>query len=343
MPSNAKINDENVLKVLCSDVIASSNKLYKKFYFLYRSIVNPFKLFFHLYKIPRSVVLFNDFDQATAFIWVPLFHLLKTKHCFAVILHDPDRDKFFYVKKLSELTMTSIMSFMHIAFYHGFLPKKKYYTGTFLKLRVPHGIYNNEAVNKEFLAKLQSLSKGNILLGMLGNIRPEKNYEAAIDALTSLNNCMLLIAGKPANSAVSVNSYKKYAAAKKVTEKIIWIEEYLDESSFNAAIEACEIILLYYKPSFTSQSGMLNSVAHFKKKIIISDAESSLKETVVKYQLGTVIQNNKSTSLANAIKEQLAKANDNLLTNWQRYIDEHSWERHVDIAIKSYQKVCNEN
>ena len=78
---------------------------------------------------------------------------------------------------MSIMSMKSIMSLIDIAFYHGYLPEKAYYKGNFLKVNVPHGIYDNVEIDLALLSHIRELSKGYSLLGILGNIRQEKNYE----------------------------------------------------------------------------------------------------------------------------------------------------------------------
>jgi glycosyltransferase involved in cell wall biosynthesis len=341
MPANANFNHQRVFKVLLADLSKSSNVLVKRCYFLYRSLVNPIILFRYLKTQPASVVLFNDYDQTTAFFWSPLFKLLRKKHRFAVVLHDPDRDKFFRYKSLSEATMRAVMSFMDVAFYHGFLPEKKYYSGNVLKVKVPHGIYYSASVDEGFLLKIKALAEGNLLIGVLGNIRAEKNYEIIIDALAKIEGVKLLIAGQAANSSVPISHYKSYAKKRNVDSRIIWIEEYLSSSAFNAAIKICDVILLYYKSTFTSQSGILNTIAPFKKKLIISNAKSSLRESVEKYNLGKIVPEGDARCLVETISNLIACDTGPAL-GWQQYMDDSSWEKHVSIAVDSYKKIMHE-
>ncbi len=339
MPENAAINEKNVEKMLCADICVSQNKLIRKAHFLYRVFVNPFIAFKYLKRQPSTVFIFNDYEQLSAFFWVPFFRLLKQKHSFAVILHDPDRDGFLSAKTLSEKTMKHFMSIIDVAFHHGFLPVKEYYNGKFLKIAVPHGIYDTIGMDMDMLKYLKEKAEGCSVMGIIGNIRDEKNYDAAINALTKLNNVKLLIAGKASNSSVSVDRYKEYAKERKVEHKIIWLETYLSQPAFNAVIEFCDIVLLYYKPSFTSQSGVLNSIAPFAKKLIISDSESSLKDCVVKYNLATIVANNDISGLTNAIIELLLQPADYGYSNWQEYIKDSSWEKHVSIALAGFREV----
>ncbi len=126
-----------------------------------------------------------------------------------------------------------------------------------------------------------------------------------MDALRRLNGVALLVAGKAANSAVSVAYYQQYAAEKKVAHKLIWIDDYLDQSKFNAAISACDIVLLYYQPSFTSQSGVLNTIAPFKKKLIVSDIQSSLNRNGKAIQLCELVPHDNPERLLSAINKLL--------------------------------------
>ncbi len=66
MPSNAAVAGEGIIKILDADLIDSKNKWVKKFHFVYRSLSNPYKLYNYIRKKPGAVVLFNDFDQLTA-------------------------------------------------------------------------------------------------------------------------------------------------------------------------------------------------------------------------------------------------------------------------------------
>lgn len=341
MPSNAAVHGDHIYKFLLADLINISGKALKKLYFLYRSFINPVRFFLYILKQPKSIVLFNDFDQVTAFFWVPLFKCIQAKHLYAVILHDPDRDDFFPVKSLSEISMQWIMSFMDIAFYHGYLPDKKYYKNNSVKVCIPHGIYTRGVSDNSFLDKIKAQVNGDFIVGILGNIRDEKNYEVVMDAVSTLEGIQILIAGKPASSGVDIGHYQRYADKLHMQHKIIWEIQYLNNESFNAAIEVCDVILLLYKPSFTSQSGMLNSIAPFKKKLIISDVQSSLKEAVIKHNIGAVVPHNNPAELAKAITRQLLFENYHLESNWDKYILESSWQRHVEIAMDSYKKLLD--
>jgi glycosyltransferase involved in cell wall biosynthesis len=339
MPANSTLaKDYRVHNVLLADKISSGNPLLKKLYFIYRSFVNPVRLYRLLKKEPSSVVVFNDYDQLSSFYWVPLFKRLKRQHIFSVILHDPDRDQYLPSKRMAIGSMNKVMSLMDAAFYHGYLPDKPYYKGNFLKAVVPHGIYPPVEGNETFRAFIASKRNKRTLLGILGNIRDEKNYELVLEALALLPDCQLLVAGAKANAEVPVERYRKKIIELGLEDRVIWVERYLDETELQTAISACDIVLLYYKPSFTSQSGMLNTIAPYKKKLVVTDTPSALQQVTARYKLGVLAPPDDKTALIQAIQLLQAQQTDEYKSGWRQYEQEASWTAHVQIAIETFKK-----
>ena len=260
-----------------------------------------------------------------------------------MVLHDPDRDAYPPSKWFSQYCMKQLMKTMHLGLYHAFLPDKPYYkpNGKTNYLSIPHGIYAPEPSDHNLLAKLAE-EKANqyTLISILGNIRPEKNYELAIDALTSFPNLKLLIAGRTANSSVNTVSLKKQARSIGVENRIIWIEKFLSNAEMSAAIEKSDIILLNYAPTFTSQSGILNQVAPFKKKIIVSDTPNALSIIVKQYNLGILCKPDSIRSLVTAIEETLEF--DSGVERWGNYIHYASWNNQTN-SILNELKTMNLN
>jgi glycosyltransferase involved in cell wall biosynthesis len=339
MPSNADVNEPGIIRILVRDLINSNNKWIKKLHYLYRSLVNPYKLFFFLRKQPAAFVVFNDFDQFTAWLWAPAFKIFKRKHKFAIMLHDPDRDKFFTSKFLSESSMNLIMSFADLGVYHGYLPDKPYYKENLRKVVVPQGIYDDVEIDNDYLNDIRNQAGTSNIIGILGNIRDEKNYLIIIEALSLLDNVKLLISGKVSSSSVSIDDYKRHAKEYNVDNKIIWKVGYVSKAAFNAAIIACDIVLLYYKPTFTSQSAVLNTIAPFNKKFIIADIESSLKQLVDKYSIGKVVPHSNPVLLAEAIKELLPLPENCDRDGWKKYVIDSSWDTNVEITINNYKSL----
>ncbi|HTE24063.1 glycosyltransferase [Flavitalea sp.] len=339
MPVNAK-DEPGYLRILLTDQAGWENRIIKKFYFLYRSIVNPLRFYRYLRSQKNGIVLFNDYDQLSSFLWVPLFKSLRSKFIFSVILHDPDRDNYLPSKSFSKFSMKRVMSLMDVAFYHGMLPQKEYYTGKFDKVAVPHGIYDvvtEDEVVENFILKQKS---SHFLLSIIGNIREEKNYELVIRSLIHLPEFKLIIAGAKANSEVPVESYRQLVTALGLSSRVIFIEKFLSEPELHAVIKTSDIILLYYSTSFTSQSGILNLIAPYKKKILVADTPSALTHDVRRFSLGEVVPADNPDLFIEGVKTLWAK--DMNESAWDDYISEASWSTNVDIAIKTFkQKLRN--
>jgi glycosyltransferase involved in cell wall biosynthesis len=344
LPKNASFQYKGVKHILLKDTNKFPLPLLSKALFLFRSLINPFILCYFLLKKPKSVVILNDFEQLTACIWAPVFKLLLKKKLFAVVLHDPDRDNFPPSKYFSVLSMKSMMSVTDLAFYHDYLPEKPYYKNKHTTyVSVPHGIYPGHPVDEKLSAWLNDHKSHNtVLMTVPGNIRKEKNYEYIIRAIADIQQIKLVIAGKKANSAVDINEYKTIAKQLGITEKVIFIEKFLSENELSALIEQSDIICLYYSASFHSQSAILHLIAPYKKKIIISDTNSSLTKICRKYHLGIIVPPDSTEELKKGIITSINNENINE-ASWQKYIEQASWQNHISIAMKHMIRKLNDS
>jgi len=331
LPVKSSYNEPGVKQILISDQ-PIENKLLGKLSFLYRIFINPLILFFFAIRQRPSLLMLNDFEQLTVPIWVPLFYILKIKHQIAVILHDPDRDQYPPSYMYSVWCMKRIIKLVDFALYHDHLPEKPYYpVGSTQYLSVPHGIYPASKPNVKLLQDLQQQKSGyELTMGIIGNIRPEKNYQLVIEALSELPEVQLVIAGSPANSSVDTDQYKKLARELNVDAQIIWLEKYLSETELSSVITAVDLILLYYASTFTSQSGILNTIAPYEKRVIIADTHSGLAKIARENGIGKLVEPDNKDSLLAAIKDHIQN---NKNENWTLYMRKASWKKQIDLTI----------
>lgn len=233
--------------------------------------------------------------------------------------------------------MRWITHLMDFGLCHQKLPQKTYYPSSFTSLQVPHGIYCKEAKEENFFHSILQEKADGKLISILGNIRDEKNYEAAFAVLPLLKNTKLLIAGKPANSSVSIDSYKAIISQLNLQEKVILKSHYLSPAEFAAAIEASDLILLFYKSTFKSQSGILNAIAPYKKKLLVSDAPSPLLSSVKQFQIGHIAPLNNSAALARSIDLLLQTRQESFNDGWVQYVEAANWNDHVNIVVQEMQ------
>lgn len=329
---------KSVHKVLCNDRPKSAVTIVKRLHFLARHFINPFILFFFVVKRSRpSIIFLNDFEQLSAFLWVPLYKIFLRKHKFAIVLHDPDRDAYPPSRSVSGVSMRVIMSLMDFALYHERLPSKCYYqpNGKTRYIKVPHGIYPQKKADELLLKELLS-EKGDFrYVAMIGNIRSEKNYDLAIRALVYIKNAKLVIAGAPSSSSEDVMALRALAERSGVYERVVWVIRYLSENEMAAIIESTDLVLLNYKQSFTSQSGILNLIASYRKKIVASRTESSLTAVMERFKLGALVKPGDLEDLIDQISQNLGRKSSG---NWDDYLKYASWENHANIVIDNLRK-----
>jgi glycosyltransferase involved in cell wall biosynthesis len=333
LPKNSRFRWSGVLNNLISDKIDSSKNWLKKLHFIYRNLFNPLLLFWFLLFRNSSIIILNDFEQLTAPIWVPLYKLFLGKHKFAVVLHDPDRDNYPPSKSYSEYCMGLMMGIMDLGLYHETLPNKKYYEKSQRTsyLSIPHGLYPKADNDDVVLSLLENLKADYTYLAILGNIREEKNYHLAIEALTLLPHYKLIIAGSPSNSSVLVDVFKQKIRQLGLEEKVIWIDKFLSDNELSSVICASDIILLNYARTFTSQSGVINLIAPYYKKFIYSNVPSGLSSIAKQFKLGLMVEPDNKDSLVQGIETINEMEVDR--SAWDNYSAYASWENHVNYVL----------
>ena len=343
LPCNAKIpSSSEARKILLSDQPLFSNFFFSKLYFLYRTFVNPL-IFFLFLKKKQGYVIFNDFDQVSSYLWVPLYRRLKPKLVFSAVLHDPDRDQYFRNLRLSIATMRSVMSIMDIAFYHEILPVKPYYNSNLqtVFVPVPHGLYDLKVPEEKdrTLQKELETFKGKEfkLIGALGNIRHEKNYKLIIQVLKEVSGVKLFIGGLPANTSVNMMELEQLIENDSLTDRVLILPKYLDDAELRTIASVCDAFILYYSNTFKSQSGILNLLAAFKKTLLVSSNDSPLSKLVKRFNLGLMAKPDRKTEL----KDMLCKFAENEIpeADWQGYFAYASWANHVNMAIHAFKEL----
>ncbi len=332
-------DDRQIHKILCNDRREYPSALRSKLAFLYRTFRNPLILFGFLLQLrERHYVILNDFEQLSAILWAPLYSLFLKRHVFLIVLHDPDRDAYPPSKWFSELSMKMIMRRMKFGLFHEQLPVKPYYDlhGATKYLAVAHGSYERSEPDKEMLHALSTINGP--VISIIGNVRVEKNYEIAIRSLRDLPSVTLVIAGSASSSSVDVEGLRQLAADLKVSHQVRFVIKYLSSPEMSAVIQRSSLVILNYKLSFTSQSGILNTIAPFKKKVIISDTASALTRVARQFGLGYLVRADDEADFRRVLSEALSApdaANDE---SWSAYLKYASWENHVNIVLSAIER-----
>jgi glycosyltransferase involved in cell wall biosynthesis len=332
-----KYEECSVHKILLNDKKKTDSKIISRLRFLCRQFYNPIRFLFYLFKEPASVIIWNDFEQLSAPFWIPVLKLLARKHYHVIILHDPDRDNYPPSTGYSAFCMKVMMQNMNLALYHEYLPEKSYYNHQKANFQsVVHGIYDTHIPAELLLKNLIDWKGNQKLIAVVGNIRDEKNYEIILRALVKMPQEKLLIAGSAANSAVDIHALKKYADSIGIANRIYWEIHFLSDSELAACIKASDIILLYYKPEFVSQSGVLNLLVPHNKQFIYTDTPSGLQRMCRQYQIGVPCVANDSDALARTVEQASPLSEES--TIYDKYKKDADWISIIDIIEKRFKE-----
>lgn len=123
---------------------------------------------------------------------------------------------------------------------------------------VPHGNFSNmyqPVIDNASLKQQYDFKQNRLLLGMVGEIRPNRGHEEAILAVQRLEGkVQLLIAGR-CKDQTYLSELKNMAMH---SDNVIFIAENLSDQKYNDLIAASDITLLPYK-SITTSGALLSS------------------------------------------------------------------------------------
>lgn len=337
LPENADWDAPFAKRILMADEPDTSKPLFRKLHFLFRVFINPLRLWAFARKEKQGAILFNDFEQLSAFFWVPLFRLFLNRTPKAILLHDPDRDAYPPNQSITQWSMRQIMAQMDLGVYHEILPQKPYYQQTAQRYaNVGHGLFPQHAPDAELYDELQQFKGKDTLLSIPGNLREEKNYELVLQVLRDFPGIRLVVAGKKAHSGVPLEQWLRYAE-EQLTGRVLWKTHYLSHAEFAAVLEVSDAVLLYYSSSFKSQSGILFKAGAHRKPLIVSKGEHALSHLVERYGLGMTVPQDDPDALHQALDAWLKQA-EPISADWEGFSSFSDWHTNVRTVVDTWRK-----
>jgi hypothetical protein len=226
-----------------------------------------------------------------------------------------------------------LMWAMNIGFYHEVLPPKWYYQGRATNyVALPHGIYPEAVSDALFTKRIQHFANGRHLFLIPGNVRAEKNTAMILSALQSVPNACVLIVGKAASGTVDTPELEQLMRLPALKGRCMWENRYVTAPEMAAAMQQANTVMLYYSASFRSQSAILNSVAPYRKQILVSDTQSALSHIVIKFDLSKLVPPDNPDALTLAMKQCTQNCADNT-AHWNAYLEYASWRNNAQIAL----------
>lgn len=160
-----------------------------------------------------------------------------------------------------------ILSFKSEQILYEYVPEIKELGKTFF---CPHPNYIGNYGRLENRTVLESLADKKIVFGSIGILREDKNSDLLIEAFQKFshkNDCALLLAGKPENSAY----YSKLKGLADDCDNIIFVPEMVKDYMMDFYVQSCDVIMMPYDHDTCMNSGVMLLAFSNKRTVITSD------------------------------------------------------------------------
>jgi glycosyltransferase involved in cell wall biosynthesis len=312
------------------------NKLFKFLSFLKVTLRNFSLLARFIVKSDFKLVLMATYTELFAPLWAWRFRKLAKKGVrFAAIVHDPVRDFVIGPSWWHHWSIAEGYSFLSDAFVHEqislntirFMPK-------LLVTTIPHGLYpaiSSICSREEFRKGLEIPLEAKVMLSF-GHIHPHrKNLDLNIRVLQYFPDIYLIVAGEDTSFRQRfISYYKELARGLGVESRCRWINRFIPAAEVPGLFEASDIIMLTYKKTFHSASGVLNMAVSYRKPCIASGGSGILERVVKGYSLGVWIKPDNLDALKTGLEEWREFS---LKPEWERYAVDNSWDLNAKMVI----------
>ncbi len=165
----------------------------------------------------------------------------------------------------------------------------------------------------------------------LGSIRADKGLDTALRALRAIPDWHLVVAG----SGPEAPRLRELAREMDLDDRIHWRIEFIPDELVGTYFRAADIVLLPYKPSFESQSGVLFQAYRYHVPVVVTDV-GSLGDTVRQDGAGLVVPPDSPGLLADAFGPALDLQPD---IAWKDLERRYSWTQVAKRTVALYQEI----
>lgn len=294
-------------------------------------------------------VLIGSYAEYFAPLWARSFRKLARRGVeFGVVVHEPVRDFQLGPKGWHDRSVKSAYSFVKYAFTHdeGRIDSADTIPGL-RRIVIPHGPqrFPDAAESRSETRKRLNIPEDAVVLLSFGHIRDNKNLDFSIRALASVPEAFLLVAGKRnAASQKPEEHYVRLAEELGVAARCRWIFDYVSDAEAANLFGASDLVMLTYRSSFHSASGVMNLAARYRKEVVASAGEGSLKSVCQKHQLGVWVEPDKPEAVVEELRKWISRrgsagegrAGKDRGPDWEGYEAENSWRRNAEIVCQAF-------
>ncbi len=194
----------------------------------------------------------------------------------------------------------------------------------------PHPLYDHfgKKIEANEARKQLGLSPDKKTLLFFGLIRDYKGLDLLIDAMSGLDDdYQLLIAGECYGS---FEKYETQIANSPAKNRIVAMNEYIEDSLVPVLFSATDLLILPYKSA--TQSGVIPVAYHFEVPVVATDV-GGLRETIEQPGTGIICEP-EVKSLESAVKQVFAVGGEQFVNNIRKEKENLSWGKFADGVIE---------
>lgn len=318
----------------------STLKLVKAWRFLRITLANYRKLADTIRQGNYQYVLLSSYAEYFSPLWTGQFRrFVKQGVVFGAVVHDPVRDFVLGPTWWHRWSIASAYSFLREAFVHASIELETVqHMPQLCTTVIPHGIYHFPPPllsRKEMRVRL-NLSQSSKVILAFGHLRANKNLDLVIQAMASVPDIYLVVAGSELSSNQSLASkYQTLAKELNVNERIRWEIRFIAMDEVGNFFNAADAIALTYGKTFRSASGVLNTAAQYRKFCIVSGGDSCLASAIKDYDLGIFTEPDDVGAIVTALNQWLS---DSPQPDWSTYLRDNSWKKNAELTFSALNK-----
>ena len=141
-------------------------------------------------------------------------------------------------------------------------------------------------------------------------------------------------------SAMGAQARCAVAAQLGIEADVKFMDRYISDEEVGDLYEVADFSALTYSESFSSQSGVLNVSAHYRKPVLVTPSPT-LAATVRQSGIGLVTASSEAESIAEGIQSLLPRLNRDWESIFNRYLVDYGWQENVKRTAKVYREVID--
>ncbi len=322
-----------VRKLIRSPRSGQHGRLLSRALLAFSILRNQWLLYRCIVKGGHRHVMLATYIEYLAPLYAWIFRMLRKRGVvFGANVLDPVRDHVVGPLRWHRLSVAAGFSYLSEAFVHKMIvldtvrPMEGLTT-----TEIPHGPYLfpvSRESRREMRERLGIPEAAYVFLAF-GHLRDNKNLMLALEALRSVPEAMLLVAGSEGSPGqTQFSEYEARAREYGIGERVRWLIRYIPDDEVSGIFGMADCLLMPYSVTFRSTSGVLYAAMPHQLPVVVSAGDSPLLDIVRGYGLGHVIEPDSVEAIVAGLRQAMKELPKG---QWDRFAAEHSYRAAAEI------------